>query len=76
MNGRFHNMAEVRHDKCPAPNDYFDWLVLMQQYSLPTRLLDSSESPLVALIFALEESSKEERDAAVWAIEPMKWNLQ
>ena len=37
-----------------------------------TRLLDWSESPLVALYFAL--SSQEDKDAAVWALNPMKLN--
>lgn len=48
------------------------WLTLMQHYGLPTRLLDWSESPLVALYFAL--NSQEDVDAAVWVMNPMKLN--
>jgi hypothetical protein len=33
----------------------FDWLCLMQHYSIPTRLLDWSESVLAALYFAVKD---------------------
>ena len=50
------------------------WLTLMQHYGLPTRLLDWSESPLVALYFALSSDKDAETDAAVWVLNPMKLN--
>lgn len=55
-----------------SPNNDFDWLFLMQHYGVPTRLLDWSESPLVALYFAIQ--SEEEEDAALWALKPIELN--
>lgn len=56
----------------PQQYDRARWLTMMQHYGLPTRLLDWSESPLVALYFALKQSSQ--TDAAVWVLNPMKLN--
>jgi len=51
----------------PPPNQHVDWLTTMQHYSVPTRLLDWTRSPYVALYFAM----REERDgnAALWAMD-------
>ena len=37
-----------------TPSSKLSWLATMQHYGIPTRLLDFSESPYVALYFALE----------------------
>ncbi|MGA9698130.1 MAG: FRG domain-containing protein, partial [Acinetobacter sp.] len=49
------------------PNTYFDWMFLMQHYGVPTRLLDWSESPLVALYFAVQ--GHKEEDGALWILD-------
>lgn len=46
----------------------FEKLVKMQHYSLPTRLLDITANPLVALFFAVEKRIEDDGDFIVFAI--------
>ncbi len=58
------------------PRNSFDWLFLMQHYGVQTRLLDWTESPLVALYFAVSEfENHPNTDAAIWCLWPTKLNL-
>lgn len=60
--------APSRYDRCPPRDQAFRWLSLMQHYGVPTRLLDWTESPLVALWFATE--THPDRDGCIWALNP------
>ena len=60
-------------------DDPWELLFLMQHHGMPTRLLDWTENPMIALFFALSSakinaSGSYDNDAAVWILSPSKWN--
>ncbi len=53
----------------------WEYLFFMQHFRVPTRLLDWTENPFIALYFALTaERSPCAKTAAVWVLEPETWN--
>jgi hypothetical protein len=56
----------AEHYLSRVPTDPWELLAFAQHHGLPTRLLDWSYNPLVALYFAVEELPKE--DAAIFAL--------
>lgn len=59
-------------DNLPGKSENLDWLILMQHYGVPTRLLDWSESILVAAFFIVED--KHDVDGELWKLMPEKLN--
>jgi hypothetical protein len=61
-------------DLIPDSNDSWAIAFAMQHHGMPTRLLDWSDTLSVALHFALGTRHDEERDAAIWILNPFALN--
>lgn len=64
--------TKVAHNHLPPmaqPQGMFQWFSMMQHYGVPTRFLDLTRSPYVALYFAVRDWQTD-ADAALWSFNP------
>jgi hypothetical protein len=62
------NFRKYAHTEGEHADSIWDWLALGQHRGLPTRLLDWTYSPLVALHFATASPGEFDQDAVVWCV--------
>ena len=66
------NFRKYAHQNVIERDSLWNWLALAQHHRLPTRLLDWTYSPYVALHFATAETDKSDLDGVVWCVDFVK----
>lgn len=71
---QFRRVAPGLSTNVPADSDRFGWLYLMQHHGVPTRLLDWTANPFVALWFAT--GTPDDQPGELWALYPQALNRE
>lgn len=66
------NFIKYAHRNVAQGDSVWHWVSVAQHYGLPTRLLDWTYSPLIAMHFATANIEKVHIDGAIWAVNYLK----